>query len=336
VAPDAPGSRRCDGVGVLREPPAPLRPAVSFAREAALVGFAVLVYFGVRGLTEGQVEKAFANARELLRIEEGLGVAWEVRVQAATLGHDALTTFANWVYVYGHWPVIAACGVLLYVYRRDRYRLLRNAMIISGLIGFVFFAAVPVAPPRFVLPEIVDTVTESSSGYRALQPPALTNQYAALPSLHFGWNLLLGIVLFQATTRIPVRAFAVAMPVAMAFAVVATANHYVLDVALGAVVVLVGLAVASLLRARTLGGGDWPSGWNDRDPGRPLRGGAQVGELADRPAGGRGTRSSGDRGRRAPPPRPARGAPPEDARPGSAPVGPVEAREPVCGQAPPP
>ena len=100
-------------------------------------------------------------------------------------------------------------------------------MIISGLIGFVFFAVVPMAPPRFVLPEIVDTVTESSSGYRALQPPALTNQYAALPSLHFGWNLLLGIVLFQATTRIPVRAFAVGMPVAMAFAVVATANHYV-------------------------------------------------------------------------------------------------------------
>jgi PAP2 superfamily len=336
VAPDACGNRSCHGVGVAREPPAALRPAVAFAREAALVGFAILVYFGVRGLTEGRVGKAYANARELLRIEDALGVAWELEIQAVILGHDVLTALANWVYVYGHWPLIAACGVLLYVYRRDRYRLLRNAMIISGLIGFVFFAAVPVAPPRLIMPEIVDTVTEYSSGYRALQPPALTNQYAALPSLHFGWNLLLGIVLFQATTRIPVRAFAVAMPVAMAFAVVATANHYVLDVALGAVVVLVGLAAAYLLRARTLGGGDWPSGRNDRDPGRPLRGGAQVGQLAERPAGRGGAGSADDRGGRAPPPRPPRGAPPEDARAGSGAVGPVEAREPVGAPAPPP
>jgi hypothetical protein len=321
---------------VAREPPAPLRPAVAFAREAALVGFAVLVYFGVRGLTEGRVEKAFANAHELLRIEEALGVAWELRIQTTIVGHDVLTALANWVYVYGHWPVIATCGVLLYVHRRDRYRLLRNAMIISGLIGFVFFAAVPVAPPRLVMPEIVDTVTEYSSGYRALQPPALTNQYAALPSLHFGWNLILGIVLFQATTRIAVRTFAVVMPVAMAFAVVATANHYVLDVALGAVVVLVGLTAADLLRARTLGGGDWPSRRNDREPGRPLRGGAQVGELAWRPAGRGSAGSARHRGGRASPPRPARGAPPEDARPGSAPVGPVDARQPVGAPAPPP
>ena len=313
---------------MAREPPAPLRPAVAFAREAALVGFAVLVYFGVRGFTEGRVEKAFANARELLRIEDAVGVAWELRIQATIVGQDVLTAFANWVYVYGHWPVIAACGVLLYVYRRDRYRLLRNAMIISGLIGFFFFAAVPVAPPRMVMPEIVDTVTEYSSGYRALQPPSLTNQYAALPSLHFGWNLLLGIVLFQATTRIAVRTFAVVMPAAMAFAVVATANHYVIDVALGAVVVLAGLAAAHRLRARTLGLGD-----EAPDAEQPLRGGAQVGELAQRPARRGGARRTHDRGGRSPVSRKARGAPPEDARAAPDPVGPLDAREPV-GAAP--
>lgn len=229
---------------MAREPPAPLRPAVAFAREAALVGFAVLVYFGVRGFTEGRVEKAFANARELLRIEDAVGVAWELRIQATIVGHDVLTAFANWVYVYGHWPVIAACGVLLYVYRRDRYRLLRNAMIISGLIGFVFFAAVPVAPPRMVLPEIVDTVTEYSSGYRTLQPPSLTNQYAALPSLHFGWNLLLGIVIWGTATLPVLRVLALIGPAAMGAAVVLTANHWVLDLAGGTAVVLVGYAIA--------------------------------------------------------------------------------------------
>ena len=120
--------------------------------------------------------------------------------------------------------------IALYVWRHDRYVLLRNAMFISGLIGFLFFAGVPMAPPRMADPGVVDTVTEYSDGYRALQPPALTNKYAAFPSLHAGWNLLLGIVLFQATTHRAVRAFAVAMPAVMAFAVVASANHFVLDV----------------------------------------------------------------------------------------------------------
>ena len=56
-------------------------------------------------------------------------------------------TATNWVYVYGHWPVIAACGIALYIWRRERYVLLRNAMFISGLIGFGFFAACPDGAP---------------------------------------------------------------------------------------------------------------------------------------------------------------------------------------------
>ena len=94
-------------------------------------------------------------------------------------------------------------------------------------------------------PAIVDTVTEYSQSYRALQPPTLTNKYAAFPSLHAGWNLLVGIVALpgdDAPCRASVRLRDAA---AMAFAVVATANHFVLDVVAGAAVVLVGLAVAS-------------------------------------------------------------------------------------------
>jgi hypothetical protein len=314
---------------VTSRPQSLSRPAVAFVRELALVALAVLAYFLVRGLTEGRVDRAFANADALLRFERMLGIAWELPIQGAILGHQASITLANWVYVYGHWPVIAVSAVLLYVHRRDSYRLLRDAMIISGLIGFVFFAVLPVAPPRLVEPGIVDTVTEYSHGYRALQPPALTNQYAALPSLHFGWNLLLGIVLFQSTRRIGVRAFAVAMPAAMAFAVVATANHYVLDVVLGAVVVLVGLAGATLLHTRTLGRGERPTGRNGRQAGSPLRGRAPVGELAEQPADRGGAGNPGDRGGRAPPPLQAGGASPEDPRADPTPVGSLEAGEPV-------
>ena len=221
-----------------------------FLREAGLVAGAMLLYFGIRNLTAGSAETAFANAERLLDLERELGVAWEAAIQGALVGSDALVTLANWVYIWGHWPVILTTAVVLYLRDRERYRLLRNALFVSGAIGFLFFALLPVAPPRLLPLELVDTVTERSDAYRALQPPGLTNQYAAFPSLHFGWNLAVGVILLLASGRLAVRAFAVVSPVAMALATVATANHFVVDVAAGAVVVLVGLAAAVWIQRR--------------------------------------------------------------------------------------
>jgi membrane-associated phospholipid phosphatase len=116
-------------------------------------------------------------------------------------------------------------------------------MFISGAIGLVVFIASPTAPPRLVDLGLIDTVTDRSSSYRALQPPGLINKYAAMPSLHFGWNLLVGIMLIRTTRRRIVWGFAIGLPAAMALAVVMTANHYVLDVFAGAVVALIGLAL---------------------------------------------------------------------------------------------
>ena len=211
-------------------------PVPGVVRELLLIAAAAAVYGGVRALTEGELETAFANAGRILDLEQTLGLAWERSIQGAILASDTIVTLANWVYIWGHWPVIVAVAAFLYASHRDRYRLLRNAMFISGGIGFAFFALLPVAPPRF-LPGYVDTIVEQSSSYRTLQPPSLTNAIAAMPSLHFGWNLLVGVVLFGATRHVLVRGFAVAMPAAMAFAVVATANHFVLDVIAGGLLV---------------------------------------------------------------------------------------------------
>jgi len=215
--------------------------------QGALIVVAALCYFGVRGLTQSELPAAQANARELAALERALGLDWELWLQGLVIDRSWLVTLANWVYMYGHWPVIAVTLTWLFVRAPDRFYLLRNAMFISGAIGLVVFALVPVAPPRLGVLEIADTITERSSSYRTLQPPGLINRYAALPSLHFGWNLLVGVVLWQATRSRLVRAFAVAMPVAMAFAVVATGNHYVVDVLAGGVVALAGLAGALAL-----------------------------------------------------------------------------------------
>jgi hypothetical protein len=258
-------------------------PAITFAtvrREAAMIAVAAVTYGGIRAVTEGRTDVAEQNAYDLLGLQRTLGLAWEEWIQSLIIGREALVALANWVYIYGHWPVIATVAVLLFVWRRDRYRLLRNAVFVSGAIGFFFFALVPVAPPRLLELGLVDTVAERSAAYRALQPPELTNQYAALPSLHFGWNLLVGIVLFGTTRRLAVRAFALVMPAAMAFAVVATANHFVIDVAVAGTVVLVGLAVATRLQPAAP-----PGAYGSPTPGAdPVRQPAQLRRRLPRPA----------------------------------------------------
>jgi hypothetical protein len=222
----------------------------SFGRvilQLSLILGAALAYFGVRGLTEGREITAIANGRGLLDVEHTLGVDFESSAQSWILDHRALVTAANWVYIWGHWPVIALALIWLYRNHRHSYLLLRNAMFISGAIGLIIFMTFPVAPPRLMPGAFVDTVTELSSSYRVLQPPSLINKFAAVPSLHVGWNLLVGITLFRKLRHPLARGLAVTSPLIMASAVILTANHYVLDAVAGSVVAVAGLLLAAFL-----------------------------------------------------------------------------------------
>lgn len=222
------------------------RQHAALVREVGLVAVAALTYFGVRNVTVGAEAEAFSNADRVARLEEHVRIAWERPLQDAVLGHDAFLTIFNWIYIWGHWPVIVTAAILLYRTRPDRYLLLRNAMFLSGALGFLFFALLPVAPPRLVDPSLIDTVTLHSEAYRALQPPGLTNQYAAFPSLHFGWNLLVGVAVWGATGSVLLRLLSILGPAAMAAAVVLTANHFVLDLVGGLAVVLFALWVVRI------------------------------------------------------------------------------------------
>jgi hypothetical protein len=245
-------------------------------REIVLVAAAMIVYFGIRNATAGSPQAAFANAQHIVDVEESLHVDWEGAVQAPVAGHDVLVMLVNWVYIWGHWPVILSTAAVLFLWRREQYVVLRNALFISGAIGFLFFALLPVAPPRLLELGLVDTVSEQSHAYRALQPPGLTNQYAAFPSLHLGWNVAVGLVLLLTTARVAVRLFAVLSPLAMGFAVIATANHFVLDVAGGVAVVLVGLAGAYAIERHRRRDGYTRSPWKSRrNPARASAGGAR-------------------------------------------------------------
>jgi hypothetical protein len=214
-------------------------------REVAIIGLFIFFYFFVRGLMHSKASEAIANARDLVSFERQLGIFHEVQIQSWALSHRWLVDLVNDIYIYGHWPVLISTLVWLLVRHREMFPVYRTALLLSGAVGLVFFVTYPMAPPRF-LPDLgfVDTVTLHTNSYRVLQPPAFTNQYAAMPSLHVGWNLLMGVAIFSLTTNRFWKVFAVLMPLFMYSATILTANHYLLDGIVGSIIALGALVVA--------------------------------------------------------------------------------------------
>ena len=209
-----------------------------------------VVYFGVRALTEGHRDVAIANAVDLFDVERVLGVDWEAALQGLILERHALVDVANALYIWGHWPLLIGGGVLLFHLSRPHYFDLRNVCVLSGALGLIIFGLFPVAPPRLAALGLQDTVTLHADAYRSVLPASLVNEYAAMPSFHAGWNLLLGIALWRAGRHPAVRAFALLMPAAMAFAVMATGNHFLLDVVAGAAIIVVAVVAVDRLGPR--------------------------------------------------------------------------------------
>jgi hypothetical protein len=237
----------CDVAAVAppRVPAQAGRDLRGLATQVGLVATAVVAYFSARGLTEADPARALRHADAVIGWEQRHHLHDELALQQLVIGHGRLIDVLNWIYIWGHWPVIVAVLVWMLRTHPESYRLLRNAIFFSGAIGIVVFVLYPVAPPRLAVIGLVDTVTTQSHAYRVLQPPAFVNQYAAIPSLHVGWDLLVGIFVFRYARRRTARAFGALIPIAMTTAVVLTANHFVIDAALGALVALIGLGVAA-------------------------------------------------------------------------------------------
>ena len=225
--------------------------SMRIATETAVIVFAALLYFFVRGLMETRTALAFDNADRVVAFERALGIFHEPWLQARLLELDWLATFANRIYIFGHWPIIAGTLSWLIWKHRENFATYRSALLISGAIGLVVFILFPVAPPRFLADHgFIDTVTLHTNAYRVLQPPAFTNQYAAVPSLHVGWNLLMGIAIVRHSSNRWAKAFGWTMPVVMWLATIVTANHYLVDGVAGSIVALTGLALAILIQRR--------------------------------------------------------------------------------------
>ncbi len=220
--------------------PASHQRSVRLIREVLMIAPAALFYFLVRGLVHASGDVAQEHAHDLIQFEKAVGLFHEPQLQRLITPHQWLVDIVNWIYIWGHWPFLAGVFTWIVIAHPRAYPKYRNTMFLSGLIGMAIFALHPVAPPRLVPGfGFIDTVTLHSNSYRVFQPPALTNPYAAFPSLHFGWDLLVGMAVFFEARRRWTRAIGVIMPMLMYMAIVLTANHYIIDgIAGGTIVVL--------------------------------------------------------------------------------------------------
>ncbi|MDP9403009.1 MAG: polyprenyl synthetase family protein [Actinomycetota bacterium] len=217
----------------------------------------VLAFYGVytfirnEGVATDSRLEAFRNARQVIRIERLLGTFHEETVQDWFLPWPGFISFWNIFYGTAHFVVTVVA--LVYLFRRmsHRYPLWRNTLACTTGLALVGFAFYPLMPPR-LLPAgygFVDTlrVVGGLWSFESGAVAKVSNQYAAMPSLHFAWSSWCAFVLVPACRRRPTRALMAAYPFLTLFAIVVTANHYWLDAAGGAAVLATGFLLGRAL-----------------------------------------------------------------------------------------
>ncbi|NYD56624.1 hypothetical protein BKA08_000862 [Nocardioides marinisabuli] len=200
------------------------------AVEAAVVGVLFVLYNLGRVSLEGQEHTARSNADLVRRVEGVLGLPSEAQLQGALLGVPDLLVAANHYYVGLHFPVMVVFLVWGFLARpRAEYAWARNLLATLTFLGLVLHVAFPLAPPR-MFPEwgFVDTMAVWGPSAYDGASAAVANQYAAMPSLHIGWALLIALVLVRTGPR-PLAAVAVLHAAVTVLVVVVTANHWWLD-----------------------------------------------------------------------------------------------------------
>jgi hypothetical protein len=204
-------------------------------REIVLVGLLFLAYKLGRVAANGHVGQALANAKRVWGLERALHLPSEYGFQHGAMGHEWLILAANCYYAYVHFPVTLACLVWLYVRRPEQYVQFRRLLAWLTASALIVHLLMPLAPPRMLATVgMVDTGRLFGPAvYGSPATDTLTNQYAAMPSLHVGWALAVVIALIGAT-RGRLRWLWLAHPLITLLVVVVTGNHYWLDAVVAA------------------------------------------------------------------------------------------------------
>ncbi|HEY1457202.1 MAG TPA: phosphatase PAP2 family protein [Solirubrobacteraceae bacterium] len=210
-------------------------------RQVTLFGAIYLAYGMVRGLVQGRASAAFQHARDLIQFERTLHFFVEPSVQAWASGSHFVMGLSSWLYVNAQTSVTVCALVYLYLRHNRSFYFVRNMFVIAMGIALVGYTVFPTAPPRF-LPEwgFIDTVSDIT-GVRlgtahggGGATATLTNIYAAVPSMHVAFALMIAWPLARLARWRIVRVLWVLYPFLIAFVIIATANHFIFDALLGA------------------------------------------------------------------------------------------------------
>lgn len=219
----------------------------SLGLEAALVVTLYGVYQLARGLVVGNTREADRHADQLVALERSLHLFVEGKVQHAADALPGLAGLLGVSYLTLHLAVTAV--VLLWLHRRHpaAFPLVRTTFLVASALALVGFLAYPTAPPRLAGIGIADTVSNGHVNLNHGLASSLYNPYAAVPSVHVGYALIVATSLLRYGRRRLVRSLAAVYPACVLLVVVATGNHFFLDAAAGALVAALGFAAASLL-----------------------------------------------------------------------------------------
>jgi hypothetical protein len=241
--------------------PQRLRPRPRWWAELLLLAVVYSAYSAGRLLARGDVSTAVSHGLAVMRIEQTLFLNVEHPLNRLFTSTPALGIPADFGYASLHYLVTPA--VLIWIFRRRsaHYRAARTWLMLSTLLGLIGFTLLPTSPPRLLAAGygFVDTMAQYSSygwwGAQASAPRGLggmTNQYAAMPSLHVGWALWCGVMLWRHARTPVMKWLGAAYPVVITVVVMGTANHYLLDAVAGAAVMTAG----ALLTKHALGVSD--------------------------------------------------------------------------------
>jgi membrane-associated phospholipid phosphatase len=216
--------------------------------EVAFVGIFYFVYSAIRNSNEGTTTAARRNALRLIEWQQSLGINHERMLQEWALELKPIVIACN--YFYGSLHFVVTTGVLVFLYRRwsDDYPLWRNTIAISTAIALIGFTFWPLMPPRLMPPSFgfVDTLDQYPTfwSFKRGAVNQISNQFAAMPSVHCAWALWCTLALLPRLRRGWAKALAVLYPVGTVTSIVLTANHYFLDAVGGFLVLGTGYLLA--------------------------------------------------------------------------------------------
>jgi hypothetical protein len=218
---------------------------------AIWIGF-YAAYQVARGAADHSVDQAFDNGRRIIDFQRALGTMIELPLQRLVESSSLLIHATSYTYWLSQFAVVGLALLWVYFRAHGRFARFRNTLILANLIGLVGYVALPTAPPRmFPQAGFTDTlarhatVTHDSSFVQFA-----ANPYAAMPSLHSCDALIVGVVMAAAVRHRWAQGLWLAWPAWVWFSVMATGNHFWLDIAAGVLVAAV--AAAIVYRGRLL------------------------------------------------------------------------------------